>query len=79
VLIGEHLRIAQHGYEWPTASKKLQKRVHIDFEVDLQTVTEQDPMTFTAIKPVGPCYAYGDYGFVQSLQETIRDVTKNAH
>ena len=64
----------QHGYEWPAASKNLQRRVAIDFDVDPVKVAGQDPMKFTAIKPIGPYYEYRDYGFVQSLQETIRDV-----
>lgn len=64
----------QHGYEWPAGSKDLQRRVAIDFDVDPVKVAGQDPMKFTAIKPIGPYYEYRDYGFVQSLQETIRNV-----
>jgi hypothetical protein len=67
----------QHGYEWPAASKDLQRRVAIDFGVDPMKVAEQDPMSFTAIKPIGPYYEYRHYGFVQSLQETIRNVTQS--
>jgi len=65
----------QHGYEWPAASKDLQRRVAIDFAVDPVAVARQNPMTFTAIKPIGSYYEYRDYGFVQSLQETIKEVT----
>jgi hypothetical protein len=35
-------------------------------------------MAFTAIKPVGPYYEYCDYGFVDSLQETIREAIEEA-
>lgn len=67
----------QHGYEWPSASTKLQQRVAIDFAADPRTIAEQDPMAFTAIKPIGPYFEYRRYGFVQSLQETIRDVGRS--
>jgi hypothetical protein len=68
----------QHGYEWPAASKELQSRVAIDFAVDPAVVAQQDPMTFTAIKPIGPYYEYRHYGFVQSLQATIQETTQDA-
>jgi hypothetical protein len=66
----------QHGYEWPATSKDLQRRVSIDFDADQEKVAGQDPMNFSAIKPIGPYYEYRDYGFVQSLQEAIRHVTQ---
>jgi hypothetical protein len=62
----------QHGFEWPAASEEIQECVTINFDVDLRAISEQDPMQFDAIKPIGPYYEYRDYGFVQSLQETIR-------
>jgi hypothetical protein len=68
----------QHGYPWPAASNDLQRRVAIDFAVDPAAVARQDPMTFTAIKPIGPYYEYRDYGFVQSLQATIKEVIQSA-
>jgi hypothetical protein len=61
-----------HGYDWPAASPELQRRVSIDFAADLAQVAAQDAMAFTAIKPIGPYYEYRDYGFVQSLQATLR-------
>jgi len=69
----------QHGYDWPAASKDLQKRVAVDFSVDPAKLAGEDPMRLTAIKPIGPYYEYRDYGFVQSLQETIRDVAQTEH
>jgi hypothetical protein len=33
-------------------------------------------MEFKAIWPIGPYYDYRDYGYVQSLQETLRRVTE---
>ena len=53
-------------------SKHLQECVVIDFEADPEQIVRQDPATFDAIKPIGPCYGYQDYGFIQSLQETLR-------
>ncbi|MBS0260870.1 MAG: hypothetical protein JSS02_02850 [Planctomycetes bacterium] len=67
----------QHGYEWPAASQELQQRVQIDFGIDPATVSTQDPETFTAIQPIGPSYEYRHYGFVHSLQDTIRQATQN--
>ena len=64
----------QRGFDWPAASKELQKHVFVDFAADPPTIAAQDPRTFSAIKPVGPCFGYRGYGFVESLQQTIRDV-----
>ncbi len=60
------------GKEWPAASPELQRRVFIDFGIKPLDVSGQDPMTFTAIRPIGPYFEYRDYGGVKSLQETIR-------
>ena len=62
-------------YEWPAASKELQKRVSIDFDADPSRIAEQPSMSFTAIKPIGPYYEYRDYAWVPSLQRTIRNTT----
>jgi hypothetical protein len=58
--------------EWPTASPEVQRRVHIDFGADLHDVGREDPMSFTAIRPIGPHYEFGDFAGVQSLQQAIR-------
>ena len=62
----------QHGYDWPGQAEHLKKCVAIDFQVDPKAVVNQEPMQFTAIKPIGPYYEYRDYGFVQSLQQTLK-------
>ena len=73
------LRIGgQRGYDWPAASPEIQRRVAIDFAADPAAIVRQDPMDFTAIKPIGPYYEYRDYGFVASLQATIRRSIKGA-
>jgi tetratricopeptide (TPR) repeat protein len=61
----------QHGYEWPGQADHLKRRVLIDFQPDLKAVAIQNPMEFTAIKPIGSYCEYRDYGFVQSLQLTL--------
>ena len=61
-----------HGYDWPAESKHLQKCVSIDFNVNVDSVITQDPLEFEAIWPIGAYYEYRDYGFVQSLQETLK-------
>ena len=67
------LRIGgQHGYDWPKVSAEIQRRVSIDFRADVHEIAGQDRMTFTAIWPIGPYYEFRDYGFVASLQESIR-------
>ena len=50
----------------------------IDFSADLLLIVRQDPMAFTMIKPIGPYDEYRDYGFVDSLQETIHQSLANA-
>ena len=61
-----------HGYDWPTDSPEIKRRVIVDFDADVTTVANQRPMTFEAIRPIGPRYEYRDYGYVESLQETLR-------
>ncbi len=63
------------GRRWPVASPEMQRRISIDFGVDPQAVARQDPMSFTAIRPIGPYYEYRHYGGVQSLQQAIRKAT----
>ncbi len=68
----------QHGYDWPGASPEIRRRVSIDFGADPREIARQDPMSVAAIKPIGPYYEYRDYGFVASLQATIRKSVKEA-
>ena len=67
-----------HGYDWPAQSPHLQECVTIDFAADANTIINQDPMQFQAIKPRGPYYEYRDYGFVESLQATLKDAVAQA-
>jgi hypothetical protein len=67
------------GTSWPAASAQIQRRVRIEFLAEPQRIARQDPMSFTAISPIGPYYEYRDYGAVASLQATIRkSFTKEA-
>jgi hypothetical protein len=61
-----------HGYEWPGQVEHLKEHVTIDFQIDPKAVANQDSGQFTAIMPIGPYYEYRGYGFVQSLQQTLK-------
>lgn len=65
-----------HGYDWPAASSEIQRRVFVDFNADMMMVANQRPVTFEAIRPIGPRYEYRDYGYVESLQTTIRSAAR---
>ncbi len=58
--------------DWPASSAELQRHVRIDFTADPVEIARQDPMSFTAIEPIGPYYEYWQHGHVPSLQATIR-------
>jgi hypothetical protein len=62
-------------YHWPKTSAELQQRVMIDFAADPATIASQDPMQFTAIRPIGPYYEYRDSA-VPALKATIRKALK---
>ena len=66
-----------HGYDWPMQSLHLQECVTIDFAANANTIINQNPTQFEAIKPNGTYYEYRDYGFVDSLQETLKKATAN--
>jgi hypothetical protein len=66
-----------HGYRWPAQAIELRSRVRIDFDVNVRSVITQDPMEFKAICPIGPYYEFRDYGFVQSLQESLKKATES--
>jgi hypothetical protein len=67
------LRIGgEHGYDWPGASQAIRRRVSIAFGANPRQIARQDPMSFAAIKPIGPYYEYRDYGLVASLEAMIR-------
>lgn len=61
-----------HGHEWPREAEQLQNRVAIDFSPDIAMLIVQDPMEFDAVKPIGRCFSYRKYGFVESLQSTLQ-------
>jgi hypothetical protein len=59
------------GQKWPTASPEVQRRVSIDFEIDPLRMARQDPMSVTAVRPIGPHYEFRDDAALRSLQEAI--------
>jgi hypothetical protein len=56
---------------WPQQSHEVREYVAIDFDADLETIISQRPSEFMAIRPIGPCYPWDNYGFIESLQETL--------
>jgi hypothetical protein len=66
------------GSDWPARSAAIQRCVAIDFSADPVEIARQDPMAFTAIRPIGPYYEYRDHGEVAYLQQTIRRSVKGA-
>lgn len=62
---------------WPATSASFQQRVSIDFQIDPKYVAEQDQITFSAIKPIGPCYPYQDYPYVPALQKAIKETLRD--
>ena len=65
-------------WRWPADSAEIQKRVFIDFQARPQQIAAQDPMSFEAIKPIGPYFEYRDYHYVPSLQAAIRESLKGS-
>ena len=63
-------------FAWPGDSEELRKRIKINFHADISNITEQNRMQFTAIEPIGPTYEFRDYGIVESLQETLRQMAE---
>lgn len=68
----------QRGYDWPAAAPAIRQRVAIDFGADSAAIAAEDPTDFTAVRPIGPCFSYRKYGYVESLQATIRKAEKKA-
>jgi hypothetical protein len=72
----QHERLKQFSgtlYEWPSAAVEIRRRVSIDLGADLEEIMKQSPWEFSAIRPLGRHYPYQDYGFIESLQKTIRN------
>ena len=67
-LDGVPMREGPFGRKWPAASTDLQRHISIDFVLDPYDVVRQDPMSFTAIRSIGPYYEHGDVAYVESLQ-----------
>jgi hypothetical protein len=66
------------GQGWPAAAPEVRRCVVIDFAADPAEIARQDPLAFTAVKPVGPYYEDRDRGGVAALQATIRRSVKGA-
>jgi hypothetical protein len=67
------------GEKWPGISPEVQRRVSIDFEIDPLAVARQTPMSFTAIRPIGPHYEFRHDDSVILLQEALLKSMKATH
>jgi len=66
-------RKIQDGPVGRFSDAELPRRVSIDYGVDLEDVVRQEPLRFTAIRPIGPCVEYRTSGWIEGLQHTIRN------
>jgi hypothetical protein len=71
---GDRASGVQSGYDWPAATPEVRRWVVIDFDADPAVVAAQDPMSFTAVRPVTPGFEYRYSGDLESLQATLRKV-----
>lgn len=60
-------------FEWPRDSVKVKQYVTVDFSADPQRLAEQSVEEFDAVRPIGPYYAFKDYGGVKALIEHVRE------
>jgi hypothetical protein len=67
-----------YDVKWPAVSPEMRRRVQVDFQINPREVAWQDPMSFSAVKPIGPHYEYRDYREVASLQSTMRSAVRAA-
>ena len=58
---------------WPACSAEVRRRVAVDFEADPREVAARDPEDFDAIRPIGPSFEYRHYGYIEALQQAIRE------
>lgn len=61
-------------YSWPHDAETVKDLLAMEFKTDLATIASQSAEEFDAIRPVGPCYPYDHYGFVDSLIENAKTV-----
>ena len=61
-----------HGFEWPSQAPFMRKHVAIDFDIVPKVIISQPPSQFAAIRPVVAVRDYRGYGFIESLQQTLR-------
>jgi hypothetical protein len=69
-------KVSEDEDSWEVESSRLKKYVGIDFNADLDEIASQTPERFKAVYPTGACYPYTDYGILQKLLETVKQVTE---
>ena len=62
-------------YSWPHDFDAVHELVVIEFDTDIATIASQSIERFDKITPIGACYPYKDYGFVESLLQAAKDAT----
>lgn len=64
-------------FNWPEQSAELRQRVDIDFTIDEAKVVDADVVEFQPIHPTGPSFNYWKYGFIEELQDSLREATND--
>jgi hypothetical protein len=66
-------------YSWPDDSEAVHELVVINFDADLTKIAAQTAEDFDAIRPIGACYPYKHYGYVDSLIRDSKAVANSNH
>ena len=57
---------------WPACSAEVRSRVTVDLQTDPREMAARDPAEFDAIRPNGPSFEYRHYGYIEALQQAVR-------
>lgn len=65
-------------WEWPSNRREIEERIAVDFDVTAEQVAEMTPLSFSAVRPIGPTYGLGDgrvAGFIERVNEAVKHTT----
>jgi hypothetical protein len=66
-------------YSWPDDSEAVHELVVINFDVDLTKIAAQTAEDFDAIRPIGSCFPYKDFRYVDSLIKNAKATADSRH
>lgn len=67
-----HLSKNWSWYSWPADVEDVRALIRVDFDTDVESVSNQTEEEFTAISPTGACYPYRHYGHVSRIIDAAR-------